>query len=231
MANQVRLINGGAIQVRTGILQGVGPQGPRGLVGPSGPMGDPGPAGPVGPPGSITEVSSKFKVSSPQSITADTDTQVSFADVTFDDLSAHSSSVNFVLHEVGDYLITAWVKMEKPSNDGDGLRALWVTSETNGTLVRHQTLAVADDATYINLNTVHRSTVVDEVLHVSCRSGDDLALALSDGALTFTRTGSGPVGATGPMGPAGPVGPAGPTGPTGPAGTPGTYTTYGDIHS
>ena len=219
MANQVRLINGGAIQVRTGILQGVGPQGPRGLVGPSGPMGDPGPQGPVGPPGSITEVSTKLKVASPQSITADTDVTVAFADVTFDDMSAATSSVNFTLHEVGDYLITCWVKMEKPSNDGDGLRALWITSETNGTLVRDQRLAVADDHTYISLNTVHRSTVVDEVLHVLCRSGDDLALALSDGVLTFTRTGSGPVG------------PAGPTGPQGPAGTPGTYTTYGDIHA
>jgi hypothetical protein len=231
MANQVRLINGGAIQVRTGILQGVGPQGPTGPVGPSGPMGPQGPLGPVGPPGAITEVSSKVTVASPQSITADTDTTVAFGNVVFDDMSAASSSVNFTLHETGDYLINTWVKFEKPSNDGDGLRALWVLSDTNGILARAQYPAVADDDTYVHLSTVHRSTVTDEVLHVLCRSGDDLAVSLAAGALTFTRTGSGPIGLTGPAGPAGPVGPAGPTGPQGPAGTPGTYTTYSGIHA
>lgn len=50
----IRLTNGGAIQVRTGVLQGVGPVGPAGPTGPTGPAGPTGATGPAGADGEVS---------------------------------------------------------------------------------------------------------------------------------------------------------------------------------
>ena len=65
MANVVRLVNGGTIQVKTGVLQGVGPQGPRGYVGPQGPQGEQGPVGEQGQIGQILQQATRTTVGRP----------------------------------------------------------------------------------------------------------------------------------------------------------------------
>jgi hypothetical protein len=187
--------------------------------------------GETGPAGAITQFSSKFTVATTQTVNIDTDTLVSLANVVYDDHSAHTSSTNFTLASIGDYMFNAWVRMDKPASDGDGLRGLWLQSTTNGLVGRTQCLAVVDDATYLNLCVLHRTTVSSEVFNLYVRNGDNDNLGLSAGALTITRVGSGAQGPTGPAGPQGPVGPTGPQGPTGATGSgTGPFATYGDVY-
>lgn len=230
MANVVRLNNGGMIQVRTGVLQGIGPVGPPGVTGPAGPAGEPGPQGETGPPGSINQYYSATKMSASVSLTPDTDTLIPFGQVEYDDLSVFDSSTNVGLDWGNDYMINVWLKFELPSDAaGDGLRAVWLQSNTSGTLTRVQTLAVADDATYLHMSWPHR-TVSAETINVYARSGDDVNVTVSAGGLSLARLGAGPPGLTGPQGPQGAVGPAGPQGPQGPAGSSGSgYSTYDDL--
>lgn len=231
MANVVRLNNGGVIQVRTGVLQGIGPIGPRGLVGPAGPEGPEGPQGGTGPSGSINQYLSKARVTSTVSVASDNDTLVAFGTVDTDDLSAFASSTNISPADPGDYQISVWVRFDLPTNAGDGARSLWLSSNIAGTLCRVQDGAVSDDTTYVSFSWPHRLQS-GEVLNVYARSGDDLSVGISAGAISLVRLGSGPQGTVGPQGPEGTVGPAGPAGPQGdPGSAGGTYTTYGDLHA
>lgn len=231
MANTVRLVGGGTIQVRTGILQGVGPQGPRGAIGPIGPMGPLGPDGPVGPPGGITQISSKFSIDAAQSMATSVDTLVSFGNVAHDEVNAHASSVNFLLNDIGDYLFSIWVQVDQGTGTGDGRRDLWLLSETNGVLARISESAITTGPTHLNLTMAHRSTINGEILHVHALSTDNDTVSISTGILTVTRLGSGTQGAIGPVGPAGPAGPLGPKGDKGDPGSGvGPFATYGDMH-
>ena len=227
--NAVRLVNGGSIQVRTGVLQGIGPQGPTGPVGPAGPEGPQGPVGEVGPQGAITQMQGKETITSPTTIAPDTDTLVAFQTVTYDDMSCFTSTTNITLKDIGDYLISCWVQFNLGANAGDSIRSLWAVSATNGIIGRSSCLAVADDVTYVNVAMQHRSTVANEVVNIKARSSDDVSLTISAGAVTVTRVGSGPPGVAGPIGPVGPVGPTGPAGPTGATGSGGHHPTYTDL--
>ena len=230
MPNVIRLNNGGVIQVRTGILQGVGPVGPRGLVGETGPAGPEGPQGETGPAGSISSYLSSTKVGGTTAVAADTDTLVSFGSVVVDELNAFDSATNISPNDPGTYQISAWVRFDLPANAGDGVRSLWLQSSVENTIARTQTLAVVDDTTYLDISWPHR-TVQNEIINVYVRSGDDLSVGVSAGGVALVRIGSGPKGDTGAQGLTGPVGPAGPQGPQGPAGSGGgAYTTYGDLH-
>lgn len=232
MANIVRLLNGGQLQVRTGVLQGVGPQGP---AGPQGPMGNEGPVGdigPTGPPGAITQFASKYNVNTGQSLTPDVAALVSFGNVVYDDHSAYTSSTAFTLPSIGDYLFTSWVEINKATTLGDGPRSLWLESETQGMISRVQCLAVADTSTFLNLHGFVRTTVVNEIFHIYALSGDDETVSLSAGTVTICRIGSGPKGDTGPQGPEGPVGAQGIQGPQGDEGSGvGPFATYGEVYS
>ena len=85
---------------------------------------------------------------------------------------------------------------------------------------------MADDATTLTLTWPERMTA-SEIITVYARQSDDVAVAITEGALSVIRVGAGLRGLTGPAGPQGPVGPAGPQGPAGPAGSAGTgYATY-----
>lgn len=230
MTNVVRLLNGGTIQVRTGVLQGIGPQGPRGLTGPPGQQGEQGPTGEVGPIGQILQVQMLANVSSTITVNADTDTLVSFGTVVYDDLIAHQSSTNMRLIDIGDYLISCYLKFDLPADAGDGARDIWFQSTTNGTIARTSYQAISDAPTYVSLAFPHRTTVSNEIINVYVRSGDNLSAGVSAGALTITRVGSGPVGAQGPAGPTGAVGATGPTGPQGPDGNASSgFATYADL--
>src|SRR4051812_37067117 len=108
MSNVIRLVNGGTIQVRTGVLAGIGPSGPRGLIGETGPDGPQGPVGETGAMGQILQVQTKAVVSGTTTLNPDTDTLIAFGSVSYDDLSAATSSTNFTLHDAADYQIVAW---------------------------------------------------------------------------------------------------------------------------
>ena len=230
MTNVVRLLNGGTIQVRTGVLQGIGPQGPRGLTGPPGQQGEQGPTGEVGPIGQILQVQMRAIVASTLTVTADTDTVVSFGTVVYDDLTAHQSSTNMRLVDIGDYLLSCYLKFDLPADAGDGARDIWFQSTTNGTIARASHQAISDAATYVSLAFPHRTTVSNEIINVYVRSGDNLSAGVSEGALTITRVGSGPVGVQGPTGPQGSVGATGAQGPQGPDGNASSgFATYADL--
>jgi hypothetical protein len=229
MTNTIRLVNGGTIQVRTGVLQGVGPTGPRGPVGPPGPDGNQGPVGDPGVMGQILQYASKANVSGNTTVNPDSDTLVAFATVAYDDMSACTSSTNFTLSDQGDYQLNVWVKFDKPASNGDGIRRIWFYSDTDGIVAQNSCLAVVDEATYLNLSFPYRAGG-GEVINVYARSGDDGSCAISAGSVAITRIGSGPVGPEGPPGPDGPTGPKGDTGDTGADGSAGSgYATYADL--
>lgn len=226
--NVIRLVSGGKIQVRTGVLQGIGPQGPRGLIGPAGPDGPQGTQGETGPIGQILQVMARANINSTTTCAADTDVNVAFGDVDYDDLSVCTSSTNFTTVEAGDYQFSIWVAFNLGADAGDGERDIWLQSTTNGTVARINHIAVADAATHLNLTYPVRAAA-GEIFNVKARSGDNLSVGITTGAITVARIGSGPVGATGPTGPTGPQGIAGPTGPTGATGSGGHHATYADL--
>jgi hypothetical protein len=230
MTSVVRLLNGGVVQVRTGVLQGIGPVGPRGVAGETGPEGIQGPEGPTGPMGQILQYMSKATVSASQSLTTNTDTLLAFGSVNYDDLSIFASSTNFTIPENGDYMFTAWVRFDLPANAGDSTRTLMLKSNlTSGYLAYASTPAVTDEATYGHISWPHRA-VAGEVLNLYGRHSDDLSVGVSAGAISIVRIGSGPKGDTGETGAQGPSGPVGPQGPAGPNGSASSgFATYADL--
>jgi hypothetical protein len=170
MSNIIRLTNGGTLQIRTGVLQGVGPQGPRGLVGPPGQQGEQGPTGETGAMGAILQMQMRTTVSGTTTVNADTDTLIAFGAVSYDDLSAHASSTNMQLADIGDYLLSVYLRFDLPANAGDGARDVWFQSVTNGTIARTTHQAVSDAATYVYLAFPHRTTVSNEIINVYARS-------------------------------------------------------------
>jgi len=225
--NIIRLVNGGSIQVRTGVLQGVGPVGPRGQVGPPGPDGPAGPQGEPGPVGQILQRQSKFVISGNTSVAPDTDVLVAFQTTAYDDMAAATSTTTFQLPDLGDYQLNAWVKFGLPANAADDFRELALNSVTNGEIIRVSVPATVGRETYVAVSFPHRSTVANEVIRLYARSGDDATLNITAGALAITRTGSGPQGPEGPQGPQGETGSQGIQGIQGIPGSSGAgYATY-----
>lgn len=231
MTAAMRLGNGSVIEVRTGVLQGIGPVGPRGLQGLTGPDGPQGPQGDTGPQGAIIQYLSKARITTSGSITADTDTLLAFSSVDYDDNSIIASSTNFTASQAGDYLYNAWVKFSLGSNAGDSIRRIFLNSSAGGVVANASCLAVVDDATWLSLSWTHRQAA-GEVVTLRARHSDDVAVTVTDGAISICRIGSGPQGVQGPTGPTGPAGATGATGPQGPAGSSGSgYSTYQNLHT
>lgn len=225
--NIIRLVNGGSIQVRTGVLQGVGPVGPRGQVGPPGPDGPAGPQGEPGPVGQILQRQGKWIVTGSVAVAPDTDVLVPFATTAYDDMGAATSTTTFELDDIGDYQLNVWLRFDLPANAADDYREIALNSVTNGEICRTSVPATIGRETYVSLSFPHRTTVASEVIRVYARSGDDASLNITAGALAITRTGSGPQGPAGPQGPQGATGAQGIQGPQGAAGSSGAgYTTY-----
>lgn len=225
----IRLNNGGAVQVRTGVLQGIGPIGPQGIQGPRGVTGDTGPEGPTGPMGAILRYCTKASVGGPISLSPNVDTAVSFGTVQQDDLDAQTSSTTFTINSLGCYNVSAWVRFDLPANAGDSMRAVWIDSSTRGMLARSQALSVIDDTTFMAIQWSDVYSAAEKI-YIRARHSDDLAVGISLGAISIVRIGSGPAGDPGPTGPAGPNGPQGPQGPAGPAGSATSgFTTYASL--
>ena len=228
MTNVIRMVNGGTIQVRTGVLAGIGPQGPRGLIGPPGIDGPSGPDGPEGPIGQILQRQSHANVSGTVSILSLADTLLPFATVGYDDLSCFASTTNIVLAQTGDYQINLWVGVNASS--AAAYHDIWIQSVTNGLVARVSTPARVDAVTYCSLSHPLRSTIANEVINCYIRTSDPVSTAITLGGIGVTRTGSGPEGPVGPVGPVGPPGPVGPAGPIGPTGSAsGGFATYDDL--
>lgn len=224
MSNVVRLVNGGSIQVRTGVLQGIGPQGPRGLIGPQGQQGEQGPIGETGAMGAILQMASRTVIPASNPVAANTDTQIAFGvSGGYDTLSA-ISGVNMVLTAPGDYLLSVWLQF---ADAASGYRDLWFYNGTN-IVARSSRSATLGSACYADLTHVYRAAG-GELMSVLVRSSAATSIA-SGGSWTVTRVGSGPPGPTGVQGPIGPVGATGATGPAGPPGTANAgFTKYSDL--
>lgn len=223
MANVIRLVNGGSIQVRTGVIQGVGPQGPRGVQGNQGIDGEQGPQGDPGPIGQILQLQGRTSVATNNPITANTDTVIAFGSVAYDDLSCFTSTANITLTAAGDYLLSCWLKFDlSPGTPRD----IWF-AVAGTTIARSTRTAFATADCYADLSHPYRAAAGD-VVNVLVRAGS--VTAVSVGALTVTRIGSGPPGPTGPQGIQGNIGA---TGAAGPQGVPGTansgFTKYSDL--
>lgn len=224
MTNVVRLVNGGAIQVRTGVIQGIGPQGPRGVAGPQGIDGPAGPQGEQGDTGSILQMQGKATVGGTNTLSANTDTTIAFGTVTYDDISCFTSSSNITLVQAGDYLLSTWLAFADATA---GLRDIWFVVGGSTVIARSSRTSVAGSAFYANLAFPFRATA-GQVVNVLARSSAATTITL--GAVAVTRIGSGPPGPTGPTGATGAQGATGNTGPTGPTGSAGSgFATYADI--
>lgn len=229
MTNMIRLVNGGTVQVRTGVIQGVGPDGPRGLVGPEGPQGPRGDVGPVGPAGSVSQYHARRVIGTAVTIPPSTDTNITWGGTTFDDMGLFTTTANQTFAEAGDYQINVWLRFDLPANAADGFRDAWLVSTANGILARATVPAVVGSQTYVNVCTSTR-VVPGEIITVRARSTDDLSVAIGAGAIAVVRIGPGARGETGPQGPQGLVGPAGPAGPPGATGSAGSgFGTYADL--
>jgi hypothetical protein len=223
MPNVVRLVNGGSIQVRTGVIQGIGPQGPRGVSGPQGIDGDQGPVGDAGPMGQILQMMGRTNVGTNNPVAANTDTTMAFGSVAYDDFSCFTSTSNVTLTAAGDYLLSCWLRFDDAAATA---REIWFG--TGGTTIARTTRVAGTGAPYyVDLTHPYRAAA-GAVVNVFARSGT--ATAVSLGALTVTRLGSGPPGVAGATGPQGIQGAVGPTGPAGPSGTASSgFTKYSDL--
>jgi hypothetical protein len=219
MASTVaRLTSGDVIQIRTGVLQGIGPQGPVGPVGPEGQTGPQGTQGTPGPMGQIDDLVTKAStVGASQPVASNTPTMVNFTTVIRDDAGLVSSLTTLTL-PIGNWYIKANINFNKPSAAaGSGRRRVsvqWDGVEQDG----QSQNALADFDTEVNFSTVVVATSEARpcVLYVS--HSDTVAISVVS-KVTVTKLGP---GAQGPAGAAGPNGPVGQTGPTGPQGVPGT---------
>lgn len=223
MANVVKLVNGGAIQVRTGVIQGIGPVGPRGAVGPNGQQGEQGPVGDTGPMGQILQIQGRTVVTTTNALAANTDTVIAFGGIDYDQqTSFFQSSSNIVLTDPGDYLLSVCLAFNDAAVGG---RSVWFASVPNGMIARSTRQSVAGGLFYVDLSYPWRCKLGNETINVLANSAQ--ALNISAGALTVTRVGSGPIGPQGIQGPQGAVGAQGAKGDQGPQGSPGgAYATY-----
>lgn len=226
MSNAIRLVNGGAIQVRTGVLQGIGPQGPRGPSGPQGADGPQGLQGETGAIGQILQQMSKTSVGSNNPLAATTDTVIAFgASGGYDDLSCIKSASNIGFDNAGDYMLSCWLRFDTAAA---GTRQVWFQTVSGALLVARTTRqASASAPCYVDLSFPYRAAAGD-VINVLARS--DAALGISLGVLCVNRIGSGPKGDIGPQGIQGAVGATGAQGPKGDSGTANSgFAKYSDL--
>jgi len=224
----VRLSNGDSIQVRTGVLRGSGPAGPVGasnsisvgtvVVGDTAfatLSGDspnqvlnlvlPRSTTP-GPTGSINDYLTDVSTSSNQTVSTGTNTLLSFATITDDELSLYSSSTTFRPVPAGqaDRVLSFNVRVTFLNNgtSGSGYRQVWVTANGATTIGESSCDAntLSTGTTVVNVPVIYRFSA-SETFQVFCKHGGASSLPVSAN-LRAIRVGSGPTGPQGPVGPA-----------------------------
>lgn len=225
MTSTVRRLNAGStIHIRTGVLQGIGPQGPRGATGPQGIRGPIGSPGPPGPTGYVDE--SAMRASGSGNVAHGTPTIATFASLTDDSEGIYDSSTTFTLH-TGNWQGMAHIRFAKRSVAGSGSRKVEIVN-TGGTVIAATSVAAApDDDTHVT---------VSFALRANTGIGIQVRITQTDGAtlnynssIFVSRIGPGAPGPMGPEGPTGPPGPRGNPGPVGPSGTLSPSTTFADL--
>lgn len=225
MPNIVRLVSGGTIQVRTGALQGIGPQGPRGVAGPQGMDGPQGPVGEQGPIGQILQKQARARVSTNQAVVASTDTLITFGSVDYDQMSVMYGS-NLLLPP-NDYLLSAFVRFDDAAATA---REVWFQSALGGLIARRSAMAGFGAPWYMDLSFPWKVAPDGggDTVNFYVRSGTTTAISL--GTLTVEVIGSGPKGDPGPAGPQGNQGIQGIQGIQGPPGNANSgFTTYAKL--
>ena len=221
----IRLASGDTIQVRSGVLQGIGPAGPQGQVGPTGAKGDQGDRGETGPIGRMDDFLCECQVTQ-TTVAALTDTIVGWSSIV-DELNLKTSATNFgfITQNGGAYHVSGWVRWSNPVGGATGYRQLQVLASTRSLpLVSIQLPAIYCPNVSFQFHTSFTANPND-TLNVHVYHNDDESLNVEAGRITFYRIGSGPkgdIGIQGVIGPQGPTGPAGPTGLTGSQGPCGT---------
>lgn len=224
-SNVTRLESGGMIQIRTGVIQGIGPEGPPGPTGERGETGPQGSQGVPGPTGGVEQVSSQFTAASQNFATSTitsnyptTWSNLAFGTVVRDELNAQTSTVNFRLPSGRDYTVIFKARFYKQASvNATGYRALQVVY--NGVVLTEEIIsAVSLTDTVVTLNMGIRSTSVTDVLNFKVSHNEPVTIGVA-GALWINATGAGVQGEQGIQGIQGPQGDVGPQGPVGPPGT------------
>ncbi len=217
----MRVGNGDTIQVRSGVLQGIGPQGPPGATGGQGPQGDQGPRGDQGPIGRLDDFFTRTTVT-PTTVPIGTETLVNFTSQ-LDELAIVKSVTNFGFDVQlgGSYYVSGWFRWAGAVDSSTGYRRIRILASTDTTpLAEDQIEAVALGNTTQSVNFSFQAAAND-IVTVSAFHNDNEQLQIQAGRLHFFRIGSGPPGEAGPTGPMGPMGMTGPKGDTGAAGSAG----------
>lgn len=218
-SNQViRASSGDILQIREGVLSGIGPQGPTGPPGPPGQSGEVGSQGPPGPTGQINDFYALVhNRSNPVAVGTNVDTTLNFPSVVTDQPSLVASLSNFVL-PVGLWVVNVKMTFLKPSNaSASGWRKamVWYDGQEFDADAR---LAISDTDSFLSLESLVAVTAAGRVLQIHARHSDVVALNVT-AKVVITRVGPGAQGLPGPQGDQGPVGQPGPPGPIGPAGS------------
>lgn len=213
-----RLTSGDVIQIRTGVLQGIGPQGPVGPVGPEGQTGPQGTQGVPGPMGQVDDlVTSAHTVGSSQPVASNTPTMVNMTTVVRDDAGLVTSLTTLTL-PIGNWYIQANVNFNKPSAAaGSGRRRVSVNWDGVEQAAQSQQ-ALPDFDTELSFDSVIVATSEARPAVIYVSHSDSVAIPVVS-KVVVTKLGPGAQGAAGPVGPSGPVGQTGPMGPQGVAGT------------
>lgn len=226
MSSQVLKVSSGeTIQVRTGVIQGVGPAGPPGPQG-VGIQGPPGPQGVPGPQGEVSEFSLEAAALS-TAIASATESLATFGQITRDDILAATSGTTFQLSP-GGWQGTVWVSFSKQSGvNATGSRR--ISAVYKGTVIDSVCVGAAPTFnTDLTLAFNLLSTLSTDQLQFTIEQDGGATLTYTS-RLWISRIGSGPAGPAGPTG-VGTIGPPGPQGPPGPSGTIGNNnTTFASI--
>jgi len=232
MSNQViRLITGDTIEVRTGAIQGIGPEGPQGEVGPMGPQGaqgDTGATGATGPMGLVGDYGTILTLGGAISVADNTPTKLKFLSTVLDHISGaidNSGASTKLLLPAGNYFVSGWAAWAQPSGTAVGYRE--IDLQYNTTSVAGSCQAPVAKTMKVGGATVLVSVGTSAWLDVTVTHTQGSALSLADARLAVCAVGPGPVGPVGPAGPAGPEGPASTV--PGPAGTLSATTTFADL--
>lgn len=223
----IRVVSGETLQIRTGVIQGIGPQGPTGPTGPPGPQGERGEQGPQGETGHVSQECTIVTGGS-QGVPANDTTLVSFDQVVYDDLSTQQSATNYRPAE-GNYYLSAHVRFQHTEGNPVGHRSVEILQ--GGQVVWADMRPVLPNTNFIDVSVAGGVRVNgDELIQVRAGSTDNSPVVIETARLWISPHGPGERGPQGPPGPLGPVGPTGIAGPIGPPGNPDGYgTTFADL--